>query len=130
MPYCNEMPQITYEPKSLTEKEILNRVTIRGRLRATSPNKPKLIKDISALRLGWTYKTPEDKLMAHAAYVWRQVAFCISPNPRHHHMPIGAAFILASKEEEPALNDLVDKIVDTIPKAQWHGVSRWAGVLY
>ena len=120
------MPKIAYEPQNLSEREVLKRILIQGTLRATSPVRPKLVRT----KEGWTYKTVEDGFQAHAAYVWRHVVFCVSPNPCHHHMPVTASFYLASYDDEKqALDDLVDRIINSIPKTEWHGVARWSRLL-
>ena len=76
-----------------------------------------------------------------AAYVWRMVCFLVSPKPAHHCMPATAEFDLPaydengkwssakSREMAKDLDVLVDKIVDGIDVALWHGVHRWAKVL-
>lgn len=73
-----------------------------------------------------------------AAYVWRMVAFQVSPNGQHHCMPVTADFDLPAyntegkwsasiaREMAKDLDRLVDCIVNCVPKHQWHGVTRWA----
>jgi hypothetical protein len=70
-----------------------------------------------------------------AAYVWRMVAFQVSPNPQHHCMPVTADFGINCKDytERRAITDkldeLVKRIVDGIPMSQWHGVHAWKGLV-
>ena len=68
-------------------------------------------------------------------YVWRNVAFQISPLPIHHHLPMGAPFYLPGPkalgyekwmELQKALNVLVDEICDTIPVQDWQGIAQWS----
>lgn len=79
----------------------------------------------------------KDDITGKAAYVWRMVCFQVSPKPQHHCMPVTANFDLPAYDEngkwscsvsrimEKELDKLVDVIVDSIPKTQWHGISRW-----
>lgn len=73
-------------------------------------------------------------------YVWRMVAFQLSTNPQHWCMPVCADFDIDSpvrgvegaryrNERAKVLNKLVDKVVDSVPKEQWHGIRRWRGIL-
>ena len=69
---------------------------------------------------------------ASAAYVWRYVAFYVSPNPTHQCIPTMAYFDLPFDEPSEAdtyvkdvLNPIIDAIVDAVPVSQWHGVRRW-----
>ncbi len=82
-----------------------------------------------------------------AKYVWRNVAFYVSKNPANHSMPITADFYIKDEEfidyikEEKSkydalrkyikneLDPLVDKIVNCVPKEEWHGVKRWRGLI-
>ena len=78
-----------------------------------------------------------------AAYVWRMVAFQISSVPAHHCMPICADFDIVvpenvssteryqyRRERAKVLNALADKVVNSIPKSEWHGVQRWHRAFY
>lgn len=68
-------------------------------------------------------------------YVWRMVAWQISPKPIHQHLPMGAPFYLTEgdyetwRELQGLLDDLVDEIVALVPKNKWWGVQRWAGLI-
>ena len=77
-----------------------------------------------------------------AAYVWRMVAFQISPSSHHHCMPVCADFDLyeALPKEEQKYDkvhllakqldkEVVDPITNTVPKEQWHGIMRWGRAL-
>jgi hypothetical protein len=64
------------------------------------------------------------------------VAFYVSPNPQHQCMPWGADFDLPTKyilttgkELRKPLDELVDKIVDTIPVLSQSGTMRWGKAL-
>jgi len=69
---------------------------------------------------------------ASAAYIWRYVAFYVSPNPKHQCIPTLADLDLPFDEPSEAdayiknvLNPIIDAIVDAVPVSQWHGVRRW-----
>lgn len=67
----------------------------------------------------------------YAAYVWRNVVFLVSSNPKHQCMPVCANFDMIEHGNErrelcKRLDKLVDLIVDAVPKSEWHGVHRWA----
>lgn len=67
----------------------------------------------------------------YAAYVWRMVAFQISPNAQHHHMPTTCFWWLpkgTNKSIIQWLDGLVSKITDTVPKEEWWGVLAWSGL--
>lgn len=77
-----------------------------------------------------------------AAYVWRMVAFYISPQSQHHCIPMTADFDIRAldpvtgkwssklaRERAKELDKIVDQIVDHTPKLRQHGVMRWARAL-
>lgn len=87
-------------------------------------------------------RSSKPKNNSKAAYVWRMVAFQISPNPQHHCMPVCADFDLYdvfAKEDQnyKVVNQLakqldkevVDPITNTVPKEQWYGIMRWGRAL-
>ena len=122
-----EMPTINLDAISLTADEralvepiIANKGKNKGKLRASKPANA-----------------------GEAAYVWRMVAFQISPIPAHHCMPVCADFDINVPESLSStdryhyrrnrakeLGDLADKIVNTIPKDEWHGIARWRRAFY
>lgn len=124
----SKMPVIDLSKTDLAGRdlEIAQACLNKGRLRSTKP------KD------------------GEAAYVWRMVAFMISPNRTHQCMPMTADFdmpkeywgpvpsvrdeayyeaVSAAAERRRArckeLDKIVDKMVDTVDKNQWHGVHTW-----
>lgn len=138
------MPKIDAEKVSLSvdsveqraqERAILARILNKGALKATKP----------AIRAG----TENELTDRCAAYVWRMVAFQAFKNPVHQCMPVCAEFDLpdfgsrgldwnapdfdeklheASAKRRALskqLDDLADRIVDTLHPSQWHGVQRW-----
>lgn len=65
------------------------------------------------------------------AYIWRMVAFSVSPDSRHHCMPMTADFGLNGDYNQrmataKMLDAIADKIIATVPKERWYGVARWA----
>ncbi len=67
---------------------------------------------------------------AQAAYIWRMVAFQISALPKHWCMPVCAAcdlpvFGVERRTMTDTLDVIVQKIVDSVPPEQWHGLKRW-----
>jgi hypothetical protein len=77
----------------------------------------------------------KDAQGGRAAYVWRMIAFQVSPNPRHHCMPIAAEFNLKDEDWDNRreviqwLDDLVKRLVDAVSMQEWHGIHRWRRVL-
>lgn len=81
-----------------------------------------------------------DPITGKAAYVWRMVAFSISTKRQHWCMPCTADFDLPTYRDDDSscwcptkaramakeLNILEKLIVNTVPKNQWHGITRWA----
>ena len=71
-----------------------------------------------------------DLTNGQAAYIWRMVAFQVSVLPKHWCMPVCADWDLpvigAERRTMTArLDVVVQKIVDSIPPEEWHGVKRW-----
>lgn len=128
----NNMPEITYKGATSEEVEILKRICNKDHLRASSPQKPKMKKvwQGGTSNYHFEYCSIEDYLLGRSVYVWRMVAFLISPKAQHHCMPVTAQFSLASyREEQSKLDKLIDKIVEAVPKEQWQGVIRWGRAL-
>ena len=102
------------------EQKIVDMIINKGVLRSS---KPKVSK-----------KNSDPVLIGKAAYVWRMVAFHISRNPQHQCMPVTADWDIVGsfderKEISKQLDVLVDKIVNTVPPTQWHGILRWGSAL-
>jgi len=123
------MPKINLDNCNLTTEErvIAERILNKGQLRASKPAIKYTIKeqDCYPRRI----RVP-DELGGKAAYVWRMVAFSISPKPQHQCMPMTADFDLPgdyteTRELAKELDKLVDKIIASVPKSEWYGVRRW-----
>jgi hypothetical protein len=131
------MPKINLANIDLTADElalvagIVNSKT--GELRAGKPTLPKMVKvNDPAYFMGYSYcyQTEADRNQGRTAYIWRMVAFFVSPKSQHQCMPCTADFDLdgspsETREEAKRLDAIVDKVVDSLPKSQWHGVRRW-----
>jgi hypothetical protein len=121
----DNVKDLTAEERKLIEGIIATQGMNKGRLRAAAPVSP-----------GRRPTAPQGDVK----YVWRMVAFQVSTNPQHWCMPVCADFDIDSPtrgvegvryraERAKVLNNLVDRIVNTIPKEQWHGINRWRGIL-
>jgi hypothetical protein len=135
------MPKIDLSKCNLTSEEyalcqgILNSRT--GELRASKPPVPRMIQTSEVDQYGihnYNFKSESDANMGRTAYIWRMVAFMVSPISQHHCMPVMADFDVPGhyderRSETKRLDLIVDKIVDSIPAREWHGVARWAGLI-
>lgn len=84
---------------------------------------------------------PDWYIKSKAAYVWRMVVFMVSKQRQHQCMPVCADFDLPAQDEKgkwscsiaremaKELDQVVDVIVNAVPKSQWHGISRWGKAL-
>ena len=65
-----------------------------------------------------------------AAYIWRMVAFQISPIGKQQCLPVCADFEIPERDYKARraitkqLDEVVKVIVDGVPREQWHGVQR------
>lgn len=92
-----------------------------------------------------TLRASKPKGNGRVAYVWRMVAFTISPIRQHQCMPVTADFDVydyyvngtneygrqsfdhsAIREECKRLDAIADAIIDRVPKSEWHGTRSWA----
>jgi len=110
--------------------------TRTGALRASKPPVPKkiFVKTYAPRFAGdghYDYADPIAARQGMTAYIWRNVAFSVSPNPQHQCMPVMDFCDLPGKygAEQRALAKQLDAIVNvvvaSVPKTQWHGVARW-----
>lgn len=104
--------------------------TKTGALRASKPPLPRRV----ATADGYDYATAADGRKGMTAYVWRWVAFFVSPISQHHCMPVMAFCDLPGEygDDQRALmkrlDTLANAVVDTVKASEWHGVRRWARV--
>lgn len=79
-----------------------------------------------------------EKVSGSTAYVWRMVAFMVSPMPAHQCMPVMAFCDLPydvdslnrdRRDLEKELDKIADAVVDTIKASEWHGIKRWGYAL-
>lgn len=112
-----EMPIIKLEEAELTPEQyeiakgiLLSRGDGKGRLRASRPT----------------------AAPGETQYVWRMVAYQVSPRQEHQCMPVMAYIYLPgetaeeNREMADGLDEIVDKITDVVPLHELHGVLRWA----
>jgi hypothetical protein len=99
-----------------------------GELRASKPELPDKVK----MNGHYDYLTEADARKGMTAYIWRMVAFEISPHSQHQCMPICADFDLPHcggyderRELSKHLDEIVKAIVDKVPMSEWHGIIRW-----
>lgn len=124
------MPVIPLDHLTEAERVLASRIIAtkgknKGRLRAS---KPEVTYNIIE-RDGRKYREPTLET-GSAAYLWRIVAFSVSPIGQHHCLPVMAdmdlPYFTLSREEQAALRKeldaLADKITSAIPKSQWHGI--------
>lgn len=137
----SRMPEIKLESLHLTAPQldiakgiISTRGENKGCLRASKPKTPRKVKfeDPNAL-FGYRYDYADEagRKAGMTAYVWRMVAFFVSPVSQHRCMPVMCECDLpgtASERRKLAkdLDDLIVKlIVDSIPLTQQHGTLAW-----
>jgi hypothetical protein len=124
--FTREMPKLVgFKPANETEDFLFN--AIKGREHRLRSSKPTIKKD--------------DPRTGEASYVWRMVAFQVSPKPAHQCMPCTAEFDMAYDFSDPQryekrkarckeLDALVERIVmSCVPLRQQHGVIRWGRAL-
>lgn len=132
----SKMPAIDLSKIDLTaeERQIAERILNKGYLRASKPTikYSKVTRPCSFTGKMKEYSEP-DSIGGRAAYVWRMVAFTISPIGKHHCMPCTADFDLpcsGNYEERRALakemDELANKIIAAVPRDQHYGTKRWA----
>lgn len=103
------------------ELAIVNLIHKNGVLKSSKPKPSK--------------KNSDMMLVGQASYVWRMVAFQISPNGVHQCMPVTADWDIPMRSYDDRrkltkeLDILVDKVVNTVPKSQWYGIIRWGRAL-
>lgn len=125
---------LTDEERALAEGIIAVRGKNAGRLRASKPPVERKKVYVNAEGPGPMYKQLR-VVGGETAYIWRNVAFYVSPLSRHHSLPVMADMDLPQRgyrerqKRAKELDEIVDKLVDTVPKEQWYGVGRWARAL-
>lgn len=108
---------------------------------------PKYIDDIKRIFSRNTLKIrssfPNPRNHPHSYYIWRNVVFNVSPKPSHQCMPVTSCFYFKKSDYEnyegeydyqkrlsltKELDEVVNFIVNNIPKEHWYGVRRWVQV--
>lgn len=81
---------------------------------------------------GDLYSSKPKNASGEAKYVWRLVMFYVSNKPQHHCMPVCADFDIEEKDYQKRLlitkelDNIVKKIVNSIPLEKQYGSMRWA----
>jgi hypothetical protein len=140
----NQMPEIKLDEISnmlsaedfeLVKGIVATRGKNKGCLRAAKPKVERHIVGIERIETSYgpyDRKIVEpDEAQGKTAYIWRMVAFFVSPLRQHNCMPCTADFDVPGSwgSEKRArlaeLDAIVDVVVDTIKASDWHGVRRW-----
>ena len=121
------MPDVSYEPVNDEEKKLVDLIVIKGKLRASKPKTPKMYQTTAG---HFVHYDEEGSIKGEAAYVWRMIAFQVSPKSVHHCMPMTASFDMSGEysvrhKRTDELDVIVEKIVKSVPMENWHGVNRW-----
>lgn len=133
----SRMPELDLSVLTPAERELAagilaTRGENAGRLRASKPKVTR--EDLGPREPGSFYHNWRIE-GGETAYIWRMVAFHISPISQHHCMPVMAEADLPGDtvRERGALakelDAIVDKLVNAVPLEQWHGVARWRQAL-
>ena len=116
--------------------------------RLTDPFARELAREI-VKRDGTLYASKPKNASGPAKYVWRMVAFSVSPVSQHHCMPVCADFDISNTDvgfpaeldwDHPdrraaydrrrlmtkVLDRVADAIIMTVPVREHHGTKRWA----
>lgn len=114
------------------EKDIFSIITKSNVLRRTFPSGKKFEEIVETFAMKHNLPHNEGKWVLY--FVWRNVAFYISPCREHQCLPFVAYFkysdeLFRDREYVKFLEKVVDNITNLIPPQQWHGVRRWAGLL-
>jgi hypothetical protein len=153
----NNMPLIDLTKCNLTPFELsIAKIAIKGekevgQLRASKPKAQKqtvytqpiydekhseLHEYVSSRKTPNMYATEEERIKAFGCYVWRELAFIMSPISAHHCMPVCndfnleyTSFDMRRKEQLAMLNNIVDKIYKSVPPHLLHGLKRWKNAL-
>lgn len=136
-----QMPAINLDALKavLTADEFeIARGIVNPRTGALRASKPTIRRDGAPKVHPWSNQQYRENNLADAktAYVWRMVAFAISPVPQHQCMPMTADFDLPYENGDQrralckVLDELADKVVKSVPVKEWHGVRRWGRAYY
>lgn len=123
------LDHLTAEEREMAQGIVATQGKNKGRLRA---GKPKIEYDIVE-KNGRKLRYPNDKT-GKTAYLWRMVAFHVSPISQHQCLPIMANLDLPGNYDESValakeMDVIVNKIIDAMPRKEWQGINRWARAL-
>lgn len=83
---------------------------------------------------GSLYASKPMKASGEGKYLWRMVAFGISPNRKHHCIPVTADFDIDGdfdqrRKQAEALDELADRVEKSVPVQQRYGTMAWGRAL-
>ena len=99
-------------------------------------------------RNGRLYASRPRKATGDTVYLWRILAFHLSPKPEHQCMPVTADMDVGPDHKPgdtaentrkrfqardvrvKVLSGIVKRVIDLIPPNQWHGARRWHRALH
>lgn len=123
---------------ALVEGIVATRGKNKGCLRASKPPVPQMVRvDDPDAFFGYRYEYEDEagQQAGMTAYVWRMVAFAISPNRQHSCMPVMCEIELpGSGADRRALAKMLDDevvkvVVDMFPLRHQYGTMRWGYAL-
>jgi len=127
------MPKLDLDAANLTKEE---RELAQGILATQGPNKGNLRASKPKVTRTKMADGTWQREGGEMAYIWRNVAFMVSPNPKHQCLPMMAFCDLPGewgdeqRELAARLDDIADRIAATAPAAWLHGgVARWANLI-
>ena len=130
----NKVPE---QYRALVKPIIASRGPNKGCLRASKPKVPRKVempnKD-AAFGYSLQHATREAALLGESSYLWRMVAFFISPHHQHSCMPCTASFDMEGtyadrRERCEELDIIANLITEQVRPSQRHGLIRWGRAL-
>lgn len=99
-----------------------------------SPEERKVLQEV-VKKNGQLYASKPKKASGRGKYLWRELVFYLSSNPKHQCMPVTNAYELNDEDWEnrtevtKQLHSLADKVLKTVRPEKRHGLRRWAKIL-
>ena len=130
---AKQMPHIDLSKANLTDEELeLAKGIINARTGQLRASKPKVERYYTGTRDRYGREEIDTTDTGKTAYIWRMVAFYVSPRRTHQCMPVmafcdipGSVMDEGRKALEAHLDDIAKRIADTVPATQWHSLRVW-----